>query len=141
MSVTIETKHVQVPFKTKTGIQVEVDEGMLEVLTLLRDLGVETYYSCEGSPRTDENLGRNAYVLASGPDLSKLMMKIFWHHKRGHYTQPSSAMVEDFLGGTKTFEWGKFEAMKHRFLEDDGCERVQTVALRELRLQGRRGLW
>ena len=83
MSVTIETKHVQVPFKTKTGTQVEVDEGMLEVLTLLRDLGVETYYSCQGDPRTDEHMGRNTYVLASGRDLSKLMAKIFWHHKRG----------------------------------------------------------
>lgn len=139
MSVTIETDHVQVPFKTKSGIQVEVDEGMLEILTLLRDLGVETYYSCEGSKRTEEHMGRDSYVLASGRDMTKLLAKIVWHRKRGHYTGPSASLVDGYLGGVKNFEWGKFKAYKHKYLHNDGCERVKTVALRQLTLQGRYG--
>jgi hypothetical protein len=49
-------EHEQVPFRTVQGKWVGVDEGLEEILTVLRDNGIRTTYSCEG------NYGQ-AYIL------------------------------------------------------------------------------
>lgn len=50
--------HVQVPYRTRLGIQTEVDEGMAHILNLLALLGLETLYSCENG-----EVSKQAYVL------------------------------------------------------------------------------
>jgi len=50
------TQHHQVPFRTLDGRLVTVDMGMHRIMTILRDAGIETSYSCEN------NMGQ-AYIL------------------------------------------------------------------------------
>lgn len=107
--------HVQVPFRTLSGIQVEVDEGMLEILTLLRELGVETLYSCEGVLGESEKwFKHDAYILCNGRQLTVLLAKIFWLHKRGRYSNRISWLAHRFANGTKDFEYGKFKVWEQK---------------------------
>lgn len=53
----MKTDHKQVPFGTlANGAIIEVDEGMHDILSLMRDLGLKTQFSCQ------DNLGL-AYVV------------------------------------------------------------------------------
>lgn len=127
MSVTIETGHVQTPFKTASGKQVQVDEGLMEVLTSLRDLGVETLYSCEGRKP------HGGYILADGRSMTKLLLKMYYLHKRGRYSRRIAWLAERFILGTKEFEYGKFKVYTRK---GDGCKSVQMAKMRRVQFQG-----
>jgi hypothetical protein len=122
-----KVKHVQVPFRTSTGIQVGVDEGLLETLILLRELGVETLFSCQG----EKPVG--GYILARGSDMTKLLAKMYYLHKRGRYSNKVSWLAHRFAGGTREFEYGKFQKFVRK---GDGVESVMTKKINKISFGG-----
>lgn len=118
-----ETGHQQVPFRTKSGTLVEVDEGLVEVLSSLRDLGVVTFYSCQGKKP------HGGYILADGKSMSKLLAKIYYLHKRGRYSNDISWLAHRFINGEKIFEQANFKTYEQR---GSGLKRHHTSKMRKL---------
>lgn len=89
--------HIQVPFETIGGETVGVDSGLLRILELLRDLGVETQFSCQ------RNESR-AYILASMVSVrpfEKLVKKGF---KNDVFSNETKFIIDLFLSAKPRFE-------------------------------------
>ena len=120
--------HVQVPFKTKSGKSVEVDQGMLEILTLLRECGVETQFSCQGRKPF------GGYILGHGPGMTKLLAKMYYLHKRGRYSNDVSWLVHRLLNSNREFEYGRFRSFTRK---GDGVKATVTDKVHKLTLGGK----
>lgn len=95
-------KHEQVPFVTMDREVVSVDKDILEVMNLLRDLGVRTEFSCQ------EALQCKAYVLADWKSFSQLLRQIHRYYKRSAYSSASMQVVEQFLSGVHEYALSHF---------------------------------
>ena len=95
-------KHAQVPFTTLKGQVVEVDEGLHDILAMLRGLGVETQYSCQGS-----STGA-AYVLANRRGMRRLVREIYARYLKGEYTPEIRELIENFRKGLIEHEFAHF---------------------------------
>jgi hypothetical protein len=141
------TTHKQLPFRLADNTHTEVDEGLYELLMLLRDLGVKTQYSCEG--------GRfSAYVVGDAesflPVIEKLqeiqshhyvLQKIFekpveetWFHQE----MPAVTVVDM----DEPYRWYKWELDHHGDMGDryvlrwkPKATRLFVEALQELQAQ------
>jgi hypothetical protein len=67
----MDTDHEQVPFTTFDGELTEVDVGMFDVLTRLKEMGVRTQFSCQGG----EDL-QPAYVAADARSFMPIVRAI-----------------------------------------------------------------
>lgn len=94
----VKTHHKQVPFLTAEGHLTEVDEGLYEILTLLRENGVRTQYSCQG------NDPFGAYVLGDFQSFYRLARKIRTNYRKGHYSLSSRAVIRSFKTGFHSYE-------------------------------------
>jgi hypothetical protein len=98
------TFHSQVSFVIRNGTEVLVDEGLVDILTALKDLGVDTLFSCQGDDLPDNR--HRAYVSCTsesfGPILRELTTEYdttelhllvveFVHHQR-HNQEPRIAL-------------------------------------------------
>lgn len=83
-------EHPQVPFLTLDKRLVTVDEGLLDILEALRDLGIRTEYSCES------DFGQ-AYVVMTG--LS---------YRRFNKMLGRSKLNSKFRGGRRVWEFALF---------------------------------
>lgn len=79
--------HVQVPFQLLSGEIVSVDEGLLKVLTKLRDSGVRTYFSCQGD-------GFAGYISADRKSFRPLLRAIQKTMHRHAYLPDTQAFAE-----------------------------------------------
>lgn len=96
------TLHTQVPFVTKDGKLVQVDEGLLGVLEELRRLGVETQYSCQGDAEC-------AYVLGSRKTFGPLLRRIHSYYKKDLFLSlPSRVIAGRFYWGYRSHEFSLF---------------------------------
>lgn len=95
--------HDQVPFVTRLGREVTVDEGIHDILAVLRAHGVDTLFSCEGNYVTHE-----AYVLSSRKSTVPLVKRILAQYKRGGYSADSELLIKGFLKGERSHEFGIF---------------------------------
>lgn len=86
--------HIQTEFVRPDGRIVEVDEGLINILDALRDHGVWTQYSCEGT-----GTKQAAYILADKKTFSPFLAKVFRMYKKGNLSAESTALVSSFLMG------------------------------------------
>ena len=84
--------HVQVPFVTRNGVHTTVDEGLFDILTLLRKMGVETHFSCQGAEFS-------GYICAFTPGMQPVVSKIIELHDRGWLSEQSMRFVTDWRNG------------------------------------------
>lgn len=83
-----DTDHKQVPFTTLDGELTEVDEGMFDVLTRLKEMGVRTYYSCQGG----EDL-QPAYVAGDAKSFKPVLKEMRRRYKKRAYSQRSMKLA------------------------------------------------
>lgn len=95
--------HDQVDFETRRGELVTVDEGLLEVLTLLKELGVETLYSCQGNHF-------DAYVCAYTKGFDSVIRRALSLYRKQMLSGPSMRVIWEFIHGEKELD---FSASKH----------------------------
>lgn len=81
--------HHQVPFTTRNGLHVTVDEGMFDILTLLKEMGVETHFSCQG-----HDFG--AYICSFTPGMQPVVSKILELHDKGWLSDQSTNLVSEW---------------------------------------------
>lgn len=106
--------HNQVPFVTKKGVVTTVDEGLLYVLTLLKDLGVETQFSCQG-----DFFG--AYVNADTPTFRPVILEALKRHREGSLSDSSMIFMYDFLyTGLRELTLDRRLKSEVRFADEEG---------------------
>lgn len=88
------TDHPQVPFTTLYGEKVEVDEGLLEILEVLKRFGVVTLASCQ------DNLGQG-YISALRPGMNQFLKKVFSFRD---YSDEANDFVNGFKSGFKVVD-------------------------------------
>lgn len=96
------TMHPQTTFLTADNYHTDVDFGMYSVLCRLRDLGVRTQYSCQGTP------GENAaYVLADAKSFRPLLRKIKKNIRNGSYSPEAEKVARELFSNRKelVFVW------------------------------------
>lgn len=81
--------HTQVPFTTRSGRTVTCDEGMFEILTLLKGMGVETHFSCQGD-------AHGTYICAFTPGMQRVITKVVELHDLGWLSEQSMQFVSDW---------------------------------------------
>lgn len=81
--------HVQVPFTSRDGHQVTCDEGMFDILTLLKEMGVETHFSCQG-----DDFG--GYICAFTPGMRPIVKKVVSLHGKGWLSDQSMNFLDDW---------------------------------------------
>jgi hypothetical protein len=96
-------EHKQVPFQLMNGKMVTVDAGVLELMTLLRDAGIKTLYSCE------DNLGL-AYVCMPMRDGLRFRRLIRW-----------TGLDKKFLSGHREVRFSGFLSQGTRQLFEFAC--------------------
>lgn len=97
----IRYDHPQVAFETFRGIMTTVDEGLFDLLTMLKKLGVETQYSCQGNEFA-------AYVCAEAKGFDKLIRHIRRAAKAGTLSEVSKHLFADFENGYRKIEISHF---------------------------------
>jgi hypothetical protein len=90
--------HPQVLFTTLRGVETTVDEGLFIVLTMLKKLGVETQYSCQG----DEYA---AYVCAKAFGFDRLVRDIRRLSRSRRLSRASRKLVSNFESAHRKFEF------------------------------------
>lgn len=89
--------HVQVPFVTRGGKQTTCDEGMFDILELLKQMGVNTQYSCQG----DEFGG---YICAFTPGVRRVINAAMRLHNDKWLSDQSMRLMDDWcLDGERHF--------------------------------------
>jgi hypothetical protein len=89
--------HVQVPFSLATGKFCLVDEGLYDILTKLKELGVVTRYSCEDNRD-------HGYVQTTGRSSRKLEKITKRLYSRGELSDETFELVESFILGDRELE-------------------------------------
>ncbi len=97
------TEHPQVSFITSNGLEATVDVGLYRTCLLLKRLGVETLYSCEGG-------NYDAYILMDGRDAMKLFKYIRRLERKHLYTQRTSDFLSVLRKADLTLELERFAA-------------------------------
>lgn len=87
--------HTQVPFVTRDGQEVTCDEGMFDILTLLKEMGVETHFSCQGAEF-------GGYICAFTPGMQPVVSKIIELHDKGWLSEQSMQFVSDWRNGYRS---------------------------------------
>lgn len=90
-----KTKHPQIAFLDFYGEPALVDEGIFDLLVLLKMQGVCTKYSCQGDYEHD------AYVLIKTKTLWGLLWRICKSWFAGNYTKESKRLIRRFRKGYK----------------------------------------
>lgn len=117
--------HAQVPYTTKNGVETEVDANMAFTLELLKRLGVETFYSCEGDKRTKTMPSSPAYILGNGRELLRLEMRIKRLAKQGKLSLEAYQTARFLFGRQHTISINHFIS-DSRGLISDSRGRVET---------------
>lgn len=81
--------HTQVPFVTLHGRNVTCDEGLYDILTLLKRVGVETHFSCQGAEY-------GGYICAFTPGMRVVVAKVIELHNKGWLSDQSMRLVTDW---------------------------------------------
>lgn len=103
--------HTQVPFKTAYGNFVDVDLSMYDILELLRDQGVYTQYSCQGTDKF------SAYVLADAKSFLPLIKKALRLHKKGLLSKDANYVMSHLRNGRLELDishWFKEGSLKFK---------------------------
>jgi hypothetical protein len=91
-----DTDHEQIPFTTLDGELTDVDVGMFDVLTQLKEMGVRTQFSCQGGgipiQDSDKKFQRLAYVVADAKSFMPVLREIKRNLRKNYYSEKS----EDF---------------------------------------------
>lgn len=90
-----KTKHPQCAFLNFFGELALVDEGIHELLYLLKMQGVRTQFSCQG------DYDHGAYVLIKTKTLWGLLWRICKSWLAGNYTKESKQLIRRFRKGYK----------------------------------------
>lgn len=98
-----KTIHKQVDFIDFDGQSVRVDAGMRDVLILMKDLGVNTYHSCEGEKNN------SAYISANGKTAWKLVKKVVVYYVTRKYCKPNRVFVKMFRHGHKSISIDEYK--------------------------------
>lgn len=72
------TVHPQVPFTTANGLEVLVDEEMVDILTEFKRLGSESLFSCQGG--TEKGHPKKAYVSLDGASFDPVLERLLANH-------------------------------------------------------------
>jgi hypothetical protein len=110
--------HTQMPYTTKNGVKTEVDANLAFTLELMKCLGVETYYSCEGDKPKKGEPPSPAYILGNGRDMLRLEMQIKRLAKQGKLSDDSVWVVKNLFGKRHTI------AISHFVADESGRERT-----------------
>lgn len=84
-----ELTHTQVPFITKNGTVTTCDEDLFDILTLLKQMGVETHYSCQGDVF-------GGYICAFTSGMRPVINKIVSLHGKGWLSNQSMQLLNDW---------------------------------------------
>jgi len=103
------TGHTQVRYVTKNGVETQVDIGLSWTLEILKLLGVETYYSCEGDRDDRANLSNRPYVLGSGRDFLRLEREIKRLVRQGKLSRESTLFAKYLFGDCHSLELSHFK--------------------------------
>ncbi len=89
--------HCQVPFVTRNGVRTTCDEGLFDILTLLKQAGVETHFSCQGD-------SHSAYICAFTPGMRPIVNKVLELHDKLWLSDQSINLVSDWGNGYREFK-------------------------------------
>lgn len=91
--------HTQVPFVTRNGVETTCDEALFDILTLLKKMGVETHFSCQG-----DDFG--GYICAFTPGMRPVINKTISLHGLGWLSDQSMAFLDDWCReGYREVRW------------------------------------
>jgi hypothetical protein len=93
----LNPEHPQVPFTTLYGEQVEVDEGLLEILEILKRFGVVTLASCQ-------NNGGQSYISALRPGMKQFLKKMLSNYESKGYSEEVCELIKGFDTGFKLLD-------------------------------------
>lgn len=120
-----ERHHPQTIFITHEGKRVKVDEELVDILNVLRDLGVRTQHSCQGTQ--DEMCG---YILADRKSFRPVLKKIYKAYKQDLLWTSHWTLVRAFLGGYRRYEVSHYigkkpERQVFHFLTEKGEDTIR----------------
>lgn len=84
--------HVQVPFVTRGGVETTCDEGLFDILTLLKEAGVETHYSCQGAEF-------GGYICAFTPGMQPVVARALQLHEMRWLSVQSTNLLDEWRSG------------------------------------------
>lgn len=89
--------HHQVPFISRSGEVTTCDEDLYDILTLLKQAGVETHYSCQGAEF-------GGYICAFTPGMRPVVAKALELHDKGWLSFQSTQLVDEWRNGYREFK-------------------------------------
>lgn len=100
--------HIQVPFVCVDGEEVEVDKGMVPILSELKRHGVKTLYSCEGDHDYEWEDDRS-YVLIRARTFWPLAKKIIKGYRNKSYSEDVMGLLSEFVNGLHELYFGLYK--------------------------------